>query len=258
MWHDPARGWRARARDSDMGVRLRRVSAVSSKADLQLVDAVRSGLADFADPVKAPQMQHYMRSAMPFYGVQTPVWRPLAKRLLREHPLSDTAALSATVRELWHGARFREERYVALELTAGRRWQLVELLPLYEELIVDGAWWDFVDLLATQRVGPLLRAYPNEVTPIVHAWASGDNLWLRRTAVICQVGAKAATNTELLCFCIESSLDDQDFFLRKGIGWALRAYSGTDPHWVASFVESHPGLSTLSRREAMRHLPPIT
>jgi 3-methyladenine DNA glycosylase AlkD len=233
----------------------RRVSAVSSKANLQLVEAVRSGLAEFANPVKAPQMQSYMRSAMPFYGVQTPVWRPLAKRLVREYPIPDAIVLAATVRELWYGARFREERYVALELTTGHRWRLLELVPLYEELIVDGAWWDFVDLLATQRVGPLLRAYPNELTPIVRVWASGDHLWLRRTAVICQIGAKVVTDTGLLCYCIESNVDERDFFLRKGIGWALREYSKTNPHWVAAFVASHPGLSALSRREATRHLP---
>jgi 3-methyladenine DNA glycosylase AlkD len=137
----------------------------------------------------------------------------------------------------------------------GRRWQLLELLPLYEELIVDGAWWDYVDLLATQRVGPLLRAHPHEVTPIVRIWATRGQLWLRRTAVICQVGSKAATNTELLSYCIEPNLDERDFFIRKGIGWALRAYSKTDPHWVVAFVASHPGLSTLSRREAMKHIP---
>jgi 3-methyladenine DNA glycosylase AlkD len=238
-----------------MDTKPRRVSTVGSNADLQLVDAVRSRLAELANPVKAPQMQNYMRSAMPFYGVQTPAWRPLAKQLAREHPFANATVLAATVRELWYGARFREERYVALELTAGRRWRLLELLPLYEELIIDGSWWDFVDLLATQRVGSLLRLYSDELTPIVRKWASGANLWLRRTAIICQVGAKAATNTELLCYCIESNVDERDFFLRKGIGWALREYSKTEPHWVAAFVESHPGLSALSRREAMRHLP---
>lgn len=224
-------------------------------ADQDLVAAVRSGLAELADPVKASQMQRYMRSAMPYRGVQTPQWRPLARRLARERPAADVPALVATVHELWHGARFREELYVALELTGGRRWVLLELLPLYEELIVDGAWWDFVDLLAIHRVGPLLRARPDEVTPVVRAWAERDDPWLRRASVICQVGSKAATDTRLLTFCVEANIDYRDFFLRNGIGWALRQYSRTDPAWVAAFVDGHPRLSALSRREATRHLP---
>ena len=37
-----------------------------------MIDAIRSGLAALADPAKAPDMQAYMKSEMPFYGVQKP------------------------------------------------------------------------------------------------------------------------------------------------------------------------------------------
>jgi 3-methyladenine DNA glycosylase AlkD len=229
-----------------------------SLVNWELVTAVRRELAALADPAKAPDMQRYMRSAMPYRGVQTPGWRGLTRRLASDHPLPDLESLQDTVRELWHGAAFREERYVALELTADRRyaaWQTPALLPLYRELIVTGAWWDFVDELAIRRIGPLLRGFPTELTPVVRAWARDADRWLRRTSVICQVGSKQATDTGLLTFCVESNVDDRDFFLRKGIGWALREYSKTDPAWVAEFVASHPALSPLSRREASKYLP---
>ena len=44
-----------------------------------------------------------------------------------------------------------------------------------------------------------------------------------------------------------------DFFIRKAIGWALRAYAYQDPKWVKAFVKSHPPLSPLSVREALKH-----
>ena len=47
---------------------------------------------------------------------------------------------------------------------------------------------------------------------------------------------------------------DADFFSRKAIGWALRDHAGSDPTWVRAFVVAHPGLSGLSRREALKHL----
>ena len=50
------------------------------------------------------------------------------------------------------------------------------------------------------------------------------------------------------------SVHEKEFFLRKGLGWALREYSKTDPDWVIEFVGRHPGLSSLSRREALKHL----
>ncbi|HEY0637683.1 MAG TPA: DNA alkylation repair protein [Pseudonocardiaceae bacterium] len=223
-----------------------------------LVRAVRQELAALGDPAKAPDMQRYMRSELPYRGVGTPVWRPLARRLASAYPCADLPTLLATVRELWHGARYREERYVALQLTGERRyaaWQKPALLPFYRELIVTGAWWDLVDTIAPHRVGPLLRTYPAEVTPVVRAWADGEDTWLRRSAIICQLGSKAGTDTELLTHAVERAIGEREFFLRKGIGWALREYSKTDPVWVAAFVAAHPGLSGLSRREASKYLP---
>jgi 3-methyladenine DNA glycosylase AlkD len=49
------------------------------------------------------------------------------------------------------------------------------------------------------------------------------------------------------------SIDDDEFFVRKAIGWALREYARVEPAWVIAFVDSHP-LSPLSRREALKHL----
>ncbi|HEV2781878.1 MAG TPA: DNA alkylation repair protein [Actinophytocola sp.] len=225
--------------------------------DSRLVAAVRAGLADLADPAKAPDMQAYMKSEMPFRGVQKPARTRLAARLFAEHPLSDVDVWVATVLELWRGARYREERYLALDLTAHRpyaRWQQPGLLPLYEELIVTGAWWDFVDEVANRRIGPLLRAYPAELAPIMRAWSRDADRWKRRTSIICQLGSKGATDLDLLASCIEANVTDPDFFLRKGIGWALRELSKTDPGWVRAFVDTHPGLSPLSRREATKYL----
>ncbi len=222
-----------------------------------LVAAVRSGLAEVGDARKAPEMQRYMKSELPFRGATAPERRALAKRLFAAHILSSVEALCATALTLWRAAAYREERYLAIDLTGQRRyahWQTPSLLPLYEEMIVTGAWWDYVDEVANRRVGPLLSAYPSELTPVMHAWATDADLWKRRTAIICQLSFKTATDTELLAAAIEANVGDRDFFIRKGIGWALRQYARTDPGWVRSFVDSHPDLSPLSVREAVKHL----
>jgi 3-methyladenine DNA glycosylase AlkD len=52
-----------------------------------------------------------------------------------------------------------------------------------------------------------------------------------------------------------ANCDDPSFWLRKGIGWALRECSRTDPAWVRAEVDLiGDRLSGLSRREATRHL----
>lgn len=221
-----------------------------------LVDTIRAELAAAADPERAPGMQRYMKSEQPYRGVQTPTLRALVRRLVAEHPMEDAARLEAAVRELWHDAAYREERYAALALLTERRHARLltaDRVPLLRELIVDGAWWDHVDLIATKLVGPLLRADRATITPIVLAWAVADDVWLRRTAIICQVGAKDDTDTGLLTSAIEASARERDFFLRKGIGWALRDFSKIEPGWVRGFIDTHPELSPLSVREGGKY-----
>ncbi|SDI37916.1 3-methyladenine DNA glycosylase AlkD [Actinokineospora alba] len=224
---------------------------------MEFIEAVRAGLAEVGDPARAPEMQRYMKSDMPFRGVPKPERTALVRTLFAEHVFTDRADWIAAVTELWRDATYREERYVALDLLAHKRytpWNGLDLLPLYEEMIVTGAWWDFVDELAARRVGPLVLAHPDVLTPTMRAWATDPDRWKRRTSVLCQLKARDATDTDLLTDTIESTLDDPDFFLRKAIGWALREYAKTDPGWVRHFVETHPELSPLSRREALKHL----
>ncbi|MEV4320421.1 DNA alkylation repair protein [Actinocrispum sp. NPDC049592] len=228
-----------------------------SKVDSALVAAARTGLRELADPVKAPDMQRYMKSDMPYLGVAKPERSGLAKRVFAEFPLADVGGLVDTALELWRAAQFREERYLAVDLTGWKaygRWQDSSLVPLYEEMIVTGAWWDYVDEVAIRRIGPLLRAERPKLTKLMREWSVDEDPWRRRTSIICQVGAKLDTDTDLLTETIEANIDEKGFFLRKGIGWALREYSKVEPGWVRAFVDAHPGLSPLSRREATKYV----
>jgi len=223
-----------------------------------LIGAVREGLTQLADPEKAPAMQAYMKSGMPFLGVQAPQQRQFYRLIFAAHPLASFDEWRATVLTLWRTARFREERYAAIALTGDkhyRQFQRIEALPLYEELIVAGAWWDLVDELATHRIGDLLRMYREPMRATILAWSRDANLWKRRTAILCQTTFKAATDESLLFACIEPNMSDKEFFIRKAIGWALREYAKTRPERVRHFVHEHEAaLSPLSRREAMKHL----
>ncbi|MCI0690220.1 MAG: DNA alkylation repair protein [Sporichthyaceae bacterium] len=227
--------------------------------DPRLIQAVRAGLAAAADPAKAPTMQAYMKSELPFYGTQAPDQRQLFRAVFAAHPLPDRDRWLATIRALWEDAIHREERYAAIALTGARPyagWQTADLVPgLYHDMIVTGAWWDYVDDLAIRRVGPIVRAEPEVITPIMLDWSAGDDLWLRRSAIICQIASKAATDTELLTLTIERAIEEREFFLRKAIGWALREHAKTDPDWVRRFVAARVDrLSGLSKREALRRL----
>jgi 3-methyladenine DNA glycosylase AlkD len=222
-----------------------------------IVDALRGGLARLADPVAAEAMQKYMKSAMPFLGVAKPARRKLLREAVAEHPVPDAAALREAATELWDGAGFREERYLALALVDHPRHAgLLDptWVPVLRRWIVTGAWWDFTDEIASRRIGPLLHTHPAELTPVLRKWSVDPDRWLRRASVISQLGSGTATDLALLTETIEANAADTDFFLRKGIGWALRQYAHTDPEWVRRFVATRPQLSPLTRRESLKHL----
>ena len=229
-----------------------------SEADLRLIRAVRRGLRAVADPDKAAGMQAYMKSAMPYLGVQTPVLRRTLRPLFEKHPQDGFDAWRDTVLALWRKAAYREERYAAMELTGHplyRDHQKMKALPLYEEMIITGAWWDYVDMIASHRLGGLLANHPAPMRKKMIAWARGRDLWKRRSAILCQLGFKRDTDLELLHACIEPSMGSDEFFLRKGIGWALRQLAWSDPDTVIRYVKRHGNrLSPLSKREALKNL----
>ena len=224
---------------------------------VNLRNSVIAALSAAADPVRAPQQQAYMKSDMPYFGVGVPQCRRIAGAVFRAHPLPDAGAWEAAILDLWRRAAHREERYAAIELLLFRRyagWLEPARIPLVEELVVTGAWWDYVDAIAGRGMRAMLSAHPRPVKSVLREWAQDGSIWKRRTAILAQLRAKGATDTKLLADTIRPSIGESEFFLRKGIGWALREYSKIDPAWVMGFVGGHPGLSDLSRREALKHL----
>ncbi|MDO5498588.1 MAG: DNA alkylation repair protein [Propionibacteriaceae bacterium] len=223
---------------------------------MALADAIRDRLAERADPKRAAGQQAYMKSALPFHGVPVPEVRRLTRAELRAHgPLADRAAWERVIRALWEGAARREERYAALAVARfprHRRWAADPVsLEFYRELILTGQWWDLCDEIA-HLVGLVLAVSPEQTAPVLRGWSREDDLWLRRVAILSQLDRKGDTDRDLLAYAIVGSLHDGDFFARKGIGWALRQFSKTDPDWVRGFVAEHRELSRLSVREALR------
>ena len=219
---------------------------------------LRSELAEAGDREKAAAQQRYMKSAMPYHGLAAPELRAMLRPHLLAFAPADRAEWERTVRTFWDDATHREEWYAAIALARHRvagEWQDVDTLDLYRHLVVTGAWWDVVDEIAQHLVGACLLADRARVTPVLRGWASDDDLWIRRTSVICQVSLGADVDRALLTYAIEHNLADTSFWLRKAIGWALRQHARVDPSWVRAYVDGlGDRLSGLSRREATKHL----
>lgn len=219
------------------------------------VDYVRSGLEQRTDPEKAAGMQAYMKTDMPFYGVQKAGRTQIARGLVKEFVPSNADEYRDLVLVLWTRPS-REEKYLALSVSRHfKEFIIPDQLPLYRQLIIEGAWWDFVDEVATKPIRSLVLNYPGETWPAVDPWIDNEDMWLRRTAIICQVGLKEDTDSDRLFRFCQMRMDEKEFFIRKAIGWSLREYAKTNPEAVAGFALKHRDeLSGLSFREATKHI----
>ena len=206
-------------------------------------------------------MQAYMKSALPFHGVPAPLRRQVVKAVAAQLPITDAEALYATVLHLWRGATHREQRYAALDLLRLPRLQKLidlQLLPLLQECIETSPWWDHNDEISGVALGLLLQRHPQHMKPRLRQWANSPNLWFRRAAMLSQRSLGADHFDAVLLYdCILPSLRPDpladEFFIRKGMGWALRERSYTAPEEVQAFcAEYRSRLSPLTLREALR------
>ena len=198
-------------------------------------------------------MRGYLRGQFPFLGIPTPQRRALLKPILAEaKPWIDEAFLRGAARALWKMPE-REYQHAAIELLERSPSKLSTVsLPLLRELIQTKSWWDTVDTLSTHCVARLVLRYP-AMRGEMDAWSTDEDFWIRRCAIVHQILYKEKTDVERLFEYCAANANDPEFFIRKAIGWALRQYAFTDARAVVEFVESHGGLSNLSKREALKH-----
>jgi len=215
-------------------------------------------LESHADAKRAQAQQAYMKSAMPFLGLTAPTQRSINGAYFSENQSLSDAQWRREILGLWRRAEYREERHAALDLLRSRyynQYVTPELWGLLDELIVSGAWWDYIDTIAPNIHAQLLAQHPKPIKPLLQGYAGDDNMWRRRSAILCQLKAKEHTDERLLFAILSQSIDHPEFFVRKAMGWALRAHSRVAPKKVIAFIERHAGrLSPLTKREGLKLL----
>lgn len=221
----------------------------------RLLQALKSGLAAQADPVKAAQMRAYLRDGFDFLGVPTPARRALVKA--SPHAGLDYPGLMALADALWN-EELREYQYAAIDLLDLHRRQLPpEAIPALLALARRKPWWETVDGLAGV-IGRLLRASKEKVIDPqapMDAALGDPSFWIRRIAMTHQLGWRLETDEARLFGYALALAGEDEFFIRKAIGWALRDYAKWAPHRVADFLAAQRRLlSPLTLREAGKHL----
>lgn len=217
--------------------------------------AIESALRAQANAQQAVPMKAYMLGQFEFLGIRAGPRRNTLKALPKFTGTADE--LLALAQALWRLPE-REFRYAAIDLLAKHHKRLdVSTLPRILQLVQIDPWWDTVDGLAGVVGDMVLQAQASQpdVQRHMDACVVHSHLWVRRVAMLHQLGWRDQTDQERLFRYALALAPEQDFFIRKAIGWALRDHARTRPDAVRSFLARHAEqLSGLTRREAGKHL----
>lgn len=218
---------------------------------MQYSASLYAHLSAYANPDLALPMQRYMRHKFPFFGIKTPEREALVREFLVAHGKPKPGHLEQVCRDCWHMPQ-REMQYVAMKLCLAMKKQWGEgSIGLMEWMATTKPWWDTVDYIASNLMGTWLKNRPQQIHPIVLDWLGGHDMWLWRCALLFQLKYRMDTDTALLSLAINQLRVDNEFFIQKAIGWALRQYGHHNPAWVLSFVHNTE-LKPLAKREALR------
>ncbi len=202
-------------------------------------------------------MQKYMKDVAPFLGMSTPVRRAALRPMFKGLGVPTQAELTAGVRALW-AVDEREYQYAACDLLALHQGvtEAGFLGNPIEFLITTKSWWDTVDALGSPLITPLVARNP-QLVDTMWTWLRGDNIWLTRAAIQHQRGRKTDTDVPLLVAMCHARSADREFFVAKAVGWALRDLAHIDADAAETFLQEHPDLAPVARREAVRGLTAV-
>lgn len=205
-----------------------------------------------ADPERAEQMAAYMRNRFAFFGINKPERKALTAQLLKDSRKISVSALLELVQQLYSQPQ-RECHYLAIDLLERNHRRLTyEVFQLLYPLIDQNAWWDSVDALR-KPMSLWVKEHREYLDEVMDLLLSAPSFWQRRVAITLQLQWKEDTDTHWLARAILENREDQEFFIQKAIGWALRDYSKTNPEWVRAFLQQHE-LSRLAVREGSKYV----
>lgn len=197
-------------------------------------------------------MKGYMKDNFEFLGIRSPLRKELQKEFLKGID-KKTSIDKVLVNNLWNQP-YREYQYLAIDYLIKKKKQFEkEDIIFIKELIITKSWWDSVDSIAPNLLGEICKKYPELMNECILNWSKDENMWLRRSAILYQLKYKENLDTNILEVVIKDNKEDNEFFIRKAIGWILREYSKTNKKWVSDFIKENK-LSNLSIKEASKYL----
>jgi 3-methyladenine DNA glycosylase AlkD len=218
------------------------------------VNEIKSLCDPYAQEEKAAKFRAYMKDHFEFYGLERVDQNVVLKEIKARTKIVSMDDKIELIKALWQEDE-RELQYLAIDLLRSNVKKLSGAhMPDLEYLITHKSWWDSVDMITPNVVGPVWSADTKIREKYFYKWLASDHLWLQRSTLIFQLRYREKMHVDLLEEAILTLIGSKEFFIRKAQGWALREYSKTNPRWVRNFLDANPELSGLTQREASKYI----
>ncbi|WOP17712.1 DNA alkylation repair protein [Raineyella sp. LH-20] len=203
---------------------------------LALAEQIDAALRAQARPGRAAAEKAYLKSDLEHYGTPMPAIRATVRTLVGRGRLAHDD-LIALVEALW-AVPVHERRAAAVEvLVASVGLLRADDIALLERLLRASGTWALVDRLAASVVGSLVEHDPT-LSAVVDRWATDDDFWIRRSALLALLGPLRRGDGDFDRFAryADTMLEEKEFFVRKAIGWVLRDTGRRRPELVFDWL----------------------
>ena len=215
------------------------------KQQLAEVERVMRAAAKGIPKAKAAERKHFMKAIMPMLGLTVPQQRACFKKGYSFSDLPD-AEQYPVWDYVWFNARTHEAKMQAGFFVYARR--VSEDSAGLWALVRDWAGaincWDQSDTLSGVYAA-LHEADPKMVFPTLKAWNDDADPWKRRQSLVslfyyAQLRRRHPAVSKVLSL-LRARLDDEDYYVQKGVGWTLRESFNVYPERTLAFLTKHAG-----------------
>jgi len=214
-------------------------------------------MAEAGNAEEAAAQQAYHKSPLNFHGIKTERQKELVQQVFPEAHYTREEHLPI-ISELWRTEWFDERMAALTLLERARRLLTPPDLDGLKAMADSCQGWAELDSLALRVLSPMAVDFETAVYKPVRQWVSDEYMWTRRAAILLHIvpARRQRLIGEFAWPSLEERLHEEEFFIRKAIGWTLREISKHYPREVFGFLKRvGERASPLTRREGARNLP---
>jgi len=201
--------------------------------------------------------ERYIGTRLRSLGIRAPVIHAMAREFSASHEDIEMEDVHRITDELWHSDILEARSLAASILMRFKRKLDRSSFDLISRWYDDVDNWANCDGLSVFVLSEFMFK-DDDVTSRVCEWIGSPNPWKRRGAVTSTIPAnrEGRSKPKVVLEMVRTLLDDDEYFVKKSLGWVLRELGKSRPETVAPFLRKHrKKLNKEQLKKAVKYIP---